>query len=80
MLCLHGARLPIIPAVFLIHERLANRTSPAPDYLNPRLELASARRSGFDRSESIDVQSIALKNTAVLAGQIDGGRDVVRTR
>jgi hypothetical protein len=54
-------------------ERLANRTSPAPDYLNPRLELASARRSGFDRSEPIDVQSIALKNTAVLAGQITAG-------
>jgi hypothetical protein len=54
-------------------QRLANRPSAAPDYLNPHLQLVSERRSGFDRSESVDVQSIALKPAAVLAGQIDAG-------
>jgi hypothetical protein len=54
-------------------QRLADRESPAPDYLNPRLELASSRRSGFDRTDDVDVQSIALKPAAVLAGQIDAG-------
>jgi hypothetical protein len=46
--------------------------SPA-DYLNPNLELASMRRSGFDRGDSVDVQSIALKPAAIPAGQIDAG-------
>jgi hypothetical protein len=54
-------------------QRLAYRTSPAPDYLNPQLELASTRHSGFDRSDSIDVQSIALKSAALPAGQIHAG-------
>jgi hypothetical protein len=46
--------------------------SPA-DYLNPNLELASMRHSGFDRGDSVDVQSIALKPAAIPAGQIDAG-------
>jgi hypothetical protein len=54
-------------------QRLAYRTSPAPDYLNAQLELASTRHSGFDRSDSIDVQSIALKSAALPAGQIHAG-------
>jgi hypothetical protein len=52
---------------------LAYRTSPAPDYLNPQLELASTRHSGFDRGDSIDVQAIALKSAALPAGQIHAG-------
>ncbi len=54
-------------------QRLAYRRSPAPDYLNPQLELASTRRSGFDRSDSVDVESIALKSAALPAGQIHAG-------
>jgi hypothetical protein len=54
-------------------QRLANRLSPTADYLNPNLELASMRRSGFDRSDAVDVQSIALKPAAIPAGQIDAG-------
>jgi hypothetical protein len=54
-------------------QRLENRMPSTPDYLSPRLELASTRRSGFDRNDDIDVQSIALKPVAIAAGQINAG-------
>jgi len=54
-------------------DRLANRLSPANDYLNPHLALASSRQSGFERTESIDVQSVALKTSSVPAGKVDAG-------
>jgi hypothetical protein len=54
-------------------ERLANRTSPANDYLNPHLALASARQGGFERTETIDAASVALKTASVAAGQVDAG-------
>jgi len=54
-------------------ERLANRTSPANDYLNPHLALTAVRQSGFERTETIDVSSVALKSTSVPAGKADAG-------
>jgi hypothetical protein len=55
------------------NDRLANRTSPVPDYLNPHLALASTHHVTFERSESIDVQSIALKPASVPSGQLTAG-------
>lgn len=54
-------------------ERLANRPSPTPDYLNPQLALASTHHVTFERTESVDVQSIALKSSSIPAGQITAG-------
>jgi hypothetical protein len=54
-------------------ERLANRTSPTNDYLNPHLALAAARQGGFERTETIDVASVALKSASVAAGKADAG-------
>jgi hypothetical protein len=56
-----------------VEERLANRPSPTPDYLNPQLALASTHHVTFERTESVDVQSIALKTSSVPAGQITAG-------
>jgi hypothetical protein len=53
--------------------RLANRTSPTNDYLNPHLALTSSRQGGFERTESIDVQSVALKTSSVPASQVNAG-------
>jgi len=52
---------------------LSYRTNPAPDYLSPHLALASARPGAFERSESVDVRAIALKNVSLPAGQITAG-------
>jgi hypothetical protein len=55
-------------------DRLANRTSAAPDYLSPHFALTSSTRHvAFERSESVDVQSIALKTTGLPSGQITAG-------
>ncbi len=54
-------------------DRLANRTSPSPDYLNPHLALTSTHHGAFDRTESVDVQSIALKPTSVPSGRLTAG-------
>jgi len=54
-------------------DRLANRTYPAPDYLSPHLAVASERHFAFERSESVDVLSIALKPTSVTPGQLTAG-------
>lgn len=54
-------------------ERLANRPSPTPDYLNPQLALASTHHVTFERTDSVDVQSIALKSSSIPAGQITAG-------
>lgn len=51
---------------------LGNRAS-APDYLNPHMALASMHHGGFEREQSIDVQSIALKTSSVPAGQMTAG-------
>jgi hypothetical protein len=55
------------------NERLANRPSPTPDYLNPHVALVSTHRVAFERSESVDIESIALKSGSVPSGQITAG-------
>jgi hypothetical protein len=52
---------------------LSYRTNPAPDYLSPHLIPASAHRGAFERSESVDVRAIALKNVSLPTGQITAG-------
>jgi hypothetical protein len=54
-------------------DRLANRPDPTPDYLNPHLALASTHRQTFEREQSVDIESIALKSGSVPAGQITAG-------
>lgn len=52
---------------------LAYRANPAPDYLSPHLAMASDRPGAFERTESVDVRAIALKNVSVPGGQITAG-------
>ena len=54
-------------------DRLAVRNSPAPDYLNPHLALASTHHGAFDRSESVDVESLSLRPTTIPTGQVTAG-------
>jgi hypothetical protein len=54
-------------------ERLANRTASTPDYLNPHLALASSKHVAFERTKSVDVESISLKPASVPAGQLTAG-------
>jgi hypothetical protein len=54
-------------------DRLSNRTSPAPDYLNAHVALTSTHHAAFERSESVDLQSIALKSSSLPAGQLSAG-------
>jgi hypothetical protein len=54
-------------------ERLADRLSATNDYLNPHLALTSARQGGFERTETIDVASVALKTSTVPAGKVNAG-------
>jgi hypothetical protein len=55
------------------NDRLGNRPSPEPDYLNPRLSPASTHHAAFEREESVDIESIALKSGSVPAGQLTAG-------
>jgi hypothetical protein len=55
------------------NDRLANRPSPTQDYLNPHVALASEHHTAFERSENVDIESIALKTNSVAAGQINAG-------
>jgi len=41
--------------------RLAHRSANTTDYLSPRMTLASARPAVFERTQSVDVEAIALK-------------------
>lgn len=54
-------------------DRLAHRTSPAPDYLAPQMTLASARHGVFERSESVDLEAVALKSVSLPTGQKTAG-------
>ena len=51
----------------------AYRESPTPDYLSPRMTLASARPAAFERTETVDVDAIALKYATVEPGQKAAG-------
>ena len=46
-------------------DRLSHRPNPTSDYLNPHMTLASARPSAFERTESVNVEAIALKPVAL---------------
>jgi hypothetical protein len=55
-------------------DRLANRASEAPDYLSPHFALTSSTHHvAFERTEPVDVQSIALKTSGLPSGQITAG-------
>ena len=54
-------------------QRLAYRESASPDYLNAKMTLASDRPAAFERTESPDIQTIALKSGSVAAGQSTAG-------
>lgn len=44
-----------------------------PDYLNPHMTLVSARPGAFEKTESVDVEAIALKYSTVAQGQNTAG-------
>lgn len=52
---------------------LTYRTDPAPDYLSAHVASASAHPSAFERTGSVDVRALALKNVSLPAGQITAG-------
>lgn len=52
---------------------LTYRTDPAPDYLSAHVAPASAHPSAFERTGSVNVRAIALKNASLQAGQITAG-------
>jgi hypothetical protein len=54
-------------------QRLAYRSTPTPDYMNPQMTLTSARPGAFDRTEPIDVQTIGLKYVSLTEGQTTAG-------
>jgi hypothetical protein len=54
-------------------ERLANRTSPTPDYLDPHIALASTHHVMFERTEDLSVHDIVLKPGNLPSGQITAG-------
>jgi hypothetical protein len=55
------------------NDRLANRQSETQDYLNPHMAMASTHHVAFERTEQVDLQSIALKSGSVPAGQLAAG-------
>ena len=54
-------------------DRLAHRSNPTADYMSPHMTLASARPAVFERTESVDIQSIALKPTVIKPQQNAAG-------
>lgn len=54
-------------------ERLANRNSPTPDYLDPRMALASTHHVVFERTANLTVHDIVLKPANLPSGQITAG-------
>lgn len=51
----------------------SSRPNPTADYLSPHMTLASARPAVFQRTESVDIQSIALKPVAIKPQQNTAG-------
>ena len=49
------------------------REAATPDYLSPRMTLASARPAAFERTETVDVDAIALKYATVEPNQKTAG-------
>ncbi|HTZ32987.1 MAG TPA: hypothetical protein VMH31_11050 [Methylomirabilota bacterium] len=54
-------------------DRLSHRANPTSDYMNPHMSLASARPAAFERTESVNVESIALKAVALRPQQNTAG-------
>jgi len=52
---------------------VAERSSPTPDYMSPHMVLTSDRPGGFARTESVDVESIALKPVSLASGHSTAG-------
>ena len=60
------------PAGAVLNQQ-ADRNSATPDYLNPHVAQASEKHVAFARSESVDLQAIALKPGALPSGQKAAG-------
>ena len=54
-------------------QALDDGVAATPDYLNPHMTLASARPSAFERTETLDVNAIALKYASVAPEQNAAG-------
>jgi hypothetical protein len=54
-------------------QRLGYRESASPDYMNAKMTLTSDHPAAFERTDSPDIQAIALKNGSVAAGQSTAG-------
>jgi hypothetical protein len=54
-------------------QRQADRNSATPDYLNPKMTLASAHPSGFARTETVDVEAISMKYVSLPQAQNTAG-------
>jgi hypothetical protein len=64
---------PSPSAVSNAANRLAYRSSSANDYLNPHMAIASARPAAFERMESLNIESIALRPVALNSQQNTAG-------
>jgi len=56
-----------------IADRIAHRSNPTDDYMSPHMTLASARPGVFERTESVDAESIALRPVALKPQQNAAG-------
>jgi hypothetical protein len=54
-------------------DRLAHRSAPTADYMNPHMTLASARPVAFERTQSVNVEAIALKPVALASQKNTAG-------
>jgi hypothetical protein len=61
------------PSAVESHGQQSATEAGTPDYLSPRMTLASARPAAFERTETVDVDAIALKYATVDAGQKTAG-------
>jgi hypothetical protein len=63
-----------IPSPSAVSARASEpRLTATPDYLSPHMTLASARPAAFEKTETVDVDAIALKYATVDAGQKTAG-------
>jgi hypothetical protein len=65
-----------VPSPSAIHQNSSNENfseDATPDYLNPHMALASDRPSAFERTETVDVNTITLKYGTVPAGDNTAG-------
>jgi hypothetical protein len=60
------------PSTVVLNQQ-ADGNASTPDYLNPHVALASEKHVAFARSESVDLQAIALKSVSLPSGQKTAG-------